>query len=111
MKGEVKSKEFSDELKPREKRPWHPAPVRAWRALWARGWDTGRSFSKPPFPLMRNGLFRMARSVKGALFRRGGANPWGLRAVLRRSRKRERSDADSIRFLKRNKWNGCGGNH
>ena len=46
-------------------------------------------------------------AVKGAPFRRGRSEPLTARTVLRRFTKRERRSSNSIRFLKRNKRNGC----
>src|SRR6202165_4658015 len=52
-------------------------------------------------------LYRTARSGQGRAASAGRSGPLTARTVLRRVATRERRSSNSIRFLKRNKRNGC----
>src|ERR1700674_141758 len=56
---------------------------------------------------MRTGFCRTARSGQGRAVWARRSEPWTARTVLRRFGTRERRSSNSIRFLKRNKRNGC----
>src|SRR6202166_2737435 len=56
-------------------------------------------FPNSPFPPMRNGFFRTARSGQGRAVSARRSEPLTARTVLRRSTKRERRSSNSIRFL------------
>ena len=81
------------------------------RVVWLKDSEMfrcqGHRFPNPPFPLIRKGFCRTARSGPGRAVSARRSEPWTARTVLRRFTKRERRSSNSIRFLKRNKRNGC----
>jgi len=81
------------------------------RVVWLKDSEMfrcqGHRFPNPPFPLIRNGFCRTARSGQGRAVSARRSEPLTARTVLRRFTKRERRSSNSIRFLKRNKRNGC----
>src|ERR1700688_228430 len=59
----------------------------------------GHQFTNPPFPHIKEGFFRTARSGQGRAVSARRSEPLTARTVLRRSTKRERRSSNSIRFL------------
>ena len=111
IKKDVKRKSSPASRKPRKVSASSP-PCRcagaSRRSSRVRGFaPRGHKFPSPPFPHIKEGFFRTARSGQGRAVSARRSEPLTARTVLRRFTTRERRSSNSIRFLKRNKRNGC----